>query len=124
MSGRYRPDMAQFDNRHQAPKPQWVSKVKTQEVKKEDLEKKIEDLEQQVAAYEMLLEQLPEVFERKFQQRLQPLKERYQLLAEQINQDHIEPPQRVLPGSSGPDNVVRFPRLRLPKFLQKRQRSA
>ena len=116
--------MAQFDNRHQAPKPQWVSKVKTQEVKKEDLEKKIEDLEQQVAAYEMLLEQLPEVFERKFQQRLQPLKERYQLLAEQINQDQIEPPQRVLTGSSGPDNVVRFPSLRLPKFLQKRQRSA
>jgi len=50
--------------------------------------------------------------------------ERYQLLAEQVDQDQIERPQPALPGGSEPDNVVRFPGLRLPKFLQKRQRSA
>ena len=50
--------------------------------------------------------------------------ERYQLLADQVDQDQIERPQPALPGSSEPDNVVRFPGLRLLNFLQKRQRSA
>ena len=50
--------------------------------------------------------------------------ERYQLLAEQVDQEQIERPKRTLPGSSESDNVVRYPILRLPKFLQKRQRSA
>jgi hypothetical protein len=35
---------------------------------------------------EQLLRDLPSIFERKFQQRLQPLLERYRLLAEQHNQ--------------------------------------
>ncbi|WP_049749509.1 hypothetical protein [Synechococcus sp. CC9605] len=68
--------------------------------------------------------ELPDVFESRFQQRLEPLIERYQLLAEQVDEDQIERPQLALPGGSEPDNVVRFPGLRLPKFLQKRQRSA
>ena len=71
-----------------------------------------------------LLAELPDVFERRFQQRLEPLMTRYQLLSEQDDQDQIERPQPALPGGSEPDNVVRFPGLRLPRFLQKRQRSA
>ena len=85
------------------------------------LKQRISELE----AYNKLLAELPEVFERRFQQRLEPLMERrYQLLAEQVDQDQIERPQPALPGSSGPDNVVRYPGLRLLNFLQKRQRSA
>ncbi len=84
------------------------------------LKQRISELE----AYNELLAELHEVFERHFQQRLEPLMERYQLLAKQVDQDQIERPQPALPGSSDPDNVVRFPGLRLLNFLQKRQRSA
>ena len=85
---------------------------------------KIAKLGEEIKAYEDLLTELPDVFERRFQQRLEPLMERYQLLAEQVDQDQVKRPQQALPGSSEPDNIVRFPGLRLPKFLQKRQRSA
>ncbi|MEC8732516.1 MAG: hypothetical protein VXX51_04605, partial [Cyanobacteriota bacterium] len=88
------------------------------------LKQRISELEGEIEAYNELLAELPDVFERRFQQRLEPLMERYQLLAEQVDQDQIERPQPALPGSSEPDNVVRFPSLRLPKFLQWRQRSA
>ena len=88
------------------------------------LKSRIKELEAELAAYDDLLAELPDVFERRFQQRLEPLMERYQLLAEQVDQDQIERPQPALPGSSEPDNVVRFPGLRLLNFLQKRQRSA
>ena len=50
--------------------------------------------------------------------------ERYLLLAEQVDQEQIERSHPALPGSSEPDNAVRFPGLRVPKFLQKLQRSA
>ena len=85
---------------------------------------RITKLDEEIKAYEDLLTELPDVFERRFQQRLEPLMERYQLLAEQVDQDQVERPQQALPGSSEPDNIVRFPGLKLPKFLQKRQRSA
>ena len=49
--------------------------------------------------------------------------ERYQLLAERVDQEQIERSLPALPRSSEPDNIVRFPGLRLPKFLQKLQRS-
>ena len=88
------------------------------------LKNRITELEGEIKAYNDLLAELPEVFERRFQQRLEPLMERYQLLAEQVDQDQIERPQPALPGGSEPDNIVRFPGLRLPKFLQKRQSSA
>ena len=88
------------------------------------LENRITELEGEIEAYNDLLAELPEVFERRFQQRLEPLMERYQLLAEQVDQEQIERPKQALPGSSESDNVVRYPILRLPKFLQKRQRSA
>ena len=42
---------------------------------------RINELERIVHDYEVLLEALPDVFERKFQQRLEPLMERYRLLA-------------------------------------------
>ena len=45
------------------------------------LRARIEELEQIVESYESLLSDLPELFERKFQQRLEPLMERYRLLA-------------------------------------------
>ncbi len=88
------------------------------------LKQRISELEGEIEAYNELLAKRPEVFERHFQQRLEPLMERYQLLAEQVDQDQIERPQPALPGSSGPDNLVRFPGLMLLNFLQKRQRSA
>ena len=88
------------------------------------LKQRISELEGEIEAYNELLTELPDVFERRFQQRLEPLMERYQLLAEQVDHDQIERPQSALPGSSEPDNVVRFPVLRLLNFLQKRQRSA
>ena len=88
------------------------------------LKKRITELEGEIKAYNDLLAELPEVFERRFQQRLEPLMERYQLLAEQVDQEQIERPMPALPGSSESDNVVRYPVLRLPKFLQKMQRSA
>ena len=88
------------------------------------LKKRITELEAEIKAYEELLAELPEVFERRFQQRLEPLMERYRLLAEQVEQEQNDRPQPALPGSSKPENIVRFPVLRLPKLLKKRQRSA
>ena len=88
------------------------------------LKKRNAELEAEIEAYNKLLAELPEVFERRFQQRLEPLMERYQRLAEQVDQEQIERSQPALPGSSEPDNIVRFPGLRLPKFLRKQQRSA
>ena len=85
---------------------------------------RIAKLDGEIKSYEDLLAELPDVFERRFQQRLEPLMERYQLLAKQVDQDQIERTQPALPGSSEPNKVVRFPGLRLPKFLQSRQRSA
>ena len=88
------------------------------------LKNRITELEGEIKAYNDLLAELPEVFERRFQQRLEPLMERYQLLAEQVDQEQIERPKPALPGSSVPDNVVRYPVLRLTKFLQKMKHSA
>ena len=88
------------------------------------LKQRISELEGEIEAYNKLLAELPDVFERRFQQRLEPLMERYRLLAEQVDPAQSERPKAALPGSSEPDNVVRFPGLRLLNFLQKRQRSA
>ena len=88
------------------------------------LKQRICELEGEIESYNELLAELPDVFERRFQQRLEPLMERYQLLVRPVDQNQIERPQSTLPGSSDPDNVVRYPGLRLLNFLQKRQRSA
>ena len=87
------------------------------------LKSRIVELEAEIKAYEDLLADLPGVFERRFQQRLEPLMERYRLLAEQVDQQQADRPTAALPEASEPDNVVRFPGLRLPKFLQKQRRS-
>ena len=123
MGGRYRPPV---DSKHDPPQPTapvWNERHGDAEVIRL-LKQRISELESEIEAYNKLLAERPDVFGRRFQQRLEPLMELYQLLAEQVYQDQTERPQPALPGSSDPDNVVRFPGLRLLNFLQKRQRSA
>ena len=115
-----------MDSKHYQPQPTesvWNERHGDAEVIRL-LKKRISELEGEIKAYNELLSELPDVFERRFQQRLEPLMERYQLLAEQVDQEQFERSQPALPGSSEPDNVVRFPGLKLPKFLQKLQLSA
>ena len=50
----------------------------------DQLRRRIEALEDQISTYERLLEELPDLFERKFQQRLEPLLERYRLLENSV----------------------------------------
>ena len=72
------------------------------------LKQRISELEGEIDSYNELLAELPDVFERRFQQRLEPLMERYQLLAEQVDQDQIERPQPALPGSLRPGQRCAF----------------
>ena len=73
--------------KHQAPLPLWSNLPErsrtdpANDSENEALRARIVELEQMVADYEALLGELPELFERKFQQRLDPLMERYRLLA-------------------------------------------
>ena len=78
------------------------------------LQKRILKLEAEKKAYEQLLAELPDLFEHKFQHRLEPIIERYRLLAEQVNPTETSQPAQLKPA---PENVVRFPVLRLPRFL-------
>jgi len=86
--------MEQSQNQHQAPAPLWIqtaegtdpaqniaagSDQSSAEVIR--LQQRVQELESRIVEYESLLEELPELFERKFQQRLEPLLERYRLLA-------------------------------------------
>ena len=72
---------------HQAPLPLWnpsldvVQAYREHEHETDALRARIAELEQMIEGYESLLSELPELFERKFQQRLEPLMERYRLLA-------------------------------------------
>ena len=72
---------------HQAPLPQWnpsldvVQADREQKHESDALRARIAELEQMIEGYETLLSELPGLFERKFQQRLEPLMERYRLLA-------------------------------------------
>ena len=72
---------------HQAPLPLWnpsldvVQADREHEHETDALRARIAELEQMIEGYESLLSELPELFERKFQQRLDPLMERYRLLA-------------------------------------------
>ena len=75
------------DPSHQAPVPIWRPKPDAVEAETSEdltisgLKQRIADLEQTVSDYEVLLKELPDMFERKFPQRLEPLLERYRLLA-------------------------------------------
>ena len=112
--------MNPMDHQHRVPKPQWTQPVEPADQSSVYL-RRIAELEQQVETYEALLEEVPELFERKFQQRLQPLIERYRLLAEQNGHPNwID----SATDHSKRGNVVRFPRFELPAFLKSRQRSA
>ena len=64
------------DHQHQAPEPQWISSVSdVSEQEMNTLRLRVCELEEQVRAYEALLDDLPDLFERKFQQRLEPQSE-------------------------------------------------
>ena len=87
LTGRYRPVMQSQSSSHQAPKPIWsvpdgvLSHDLEDDQEIDALRARIGELEQVIHDYEVLLEALPDLFERKFQQRLEPLMERYRLLA-------------------------------------------
>ena len=107
----------------QAPEQQWLEpSVPTKHDK--FLEQRIEELEQQVAAYDALLNELPDLFERKFQERLAPILERYQLLSEQQTKNAAATDTPLLQSTQSPDNVVRFPGIKLMSFLRPRRHSA
>ena len=107
----------------QAAEQQWLEPASPTNHDK-FLEQRIEELEQQVAAYDALLNELPDLFERKFQERLAPILERYQLLSEpqKTNTKAAETP--LLQSTKSPHNVVRFPGIKLMSFLRPRRRSA
>jgi uncharacterized coiled-coil protein SlyX len=88
------------------------------------LEQRIEELEQQVAAYDALLNELPDLFERKFQERLTPILERYQLLSEQQKKNATTAETPLLQSTKSTENVVRLPGIKLMSFLISRKRSA
>ena len=106
-----------FDDLHQAPEPRWViSDVNEPDVNR--LQRRVAELEEQVRSYEALLDELPDLFERKFQQRLEPLLERYRLLASQGSELETGQPPLVQAETS---NILRFPMLRIPALLQRRK---
>ena len=111
--------MDPLDPCHQAPEPDWMKpSVETPDA--QSLRRRIEELEEQVRTYEALLNELPDLFERKFQQRLEPLLERYRLLAEQSSELRGGTPPLV---SGGQTNVLRLPIPRIPDLLRRRRRS-
>ena len=113
--------MTQDANQHQVPTPGWMPQA-PRSTEHQLLQRRIDELEEQIKAYEQLLDELPELFERKFQQRLEPLMERYQLLAQQLDapsHDHDHPalpPSEVQSAGDRSNNVIGFPQFRLPKL--------
>ena len=111
--------MDSSDDQHQAPEPRWIASVS--DVNERDLntlQRRVSELEEQVRTYEALLDDLPDLFERKFQQRLEPLLERYGLLASQGSELRACQPPLVQAEST---NILRFPMLRIPALLQRRK---
>ena len=123
MNGSYRPFMDPTHSESQAAEQQWLEPASPTNHDK-FLEQRIEELEQQVAAYDALLNELPDLFERKFQERLAPILERYQLLSEQQTKNAPATDTPLLQSTKSPDNVVRFPGSKLMSFLKSRQHSA
>ena len=107
----------------QASQPQWLEPP-TSTNQDKFLDQRIEELEQQVAANDALLNELPDLFERKFQERLAPILERYQLLSEQQKKNATTAETPLLQSTKSPGNVVRLPGIKLMSFLRSRKRSA
>ena len=107
----------------QASEPQWLEPP-TSINQDKFLEQRIEELEQQVTAYDTLLNELPNLFERKFQERLAPILESYQLLSEQQKKNATTAEIPLLQSTESLDNEVRFPRINLMSFLRSRQQSS
>ena len=113
--------MTQDANQHQAPTRRWMPQA-PRSTERQLLQRRMDGLEEQIKSYELLLDELPELFERKFQQRLEPLMERYQLLAQQLDapsHDHDHPalpPSEVQSAGDRSNNVIGFPQFRLPKL--------
>ena len=122
MDGRYRPVMTPADQDRQDGQPSVTSTPDVVEL----MQQRIDELEQQIGIYEDLLEELPDLFEQKFQQRLEPLLERYRLLAEQLEpaatNNRSLPPSKQEPDRAGQGNLIRFPLLRCPRLMDLRQR--
>ena len=116
--------MDHLDDSQQTQKEQWWSVKTSRSEDRDQLLRRIEILEGQISAYESLLEDLPDLFERKFQQRLEPLLERYRLLEERRNADGSRPPA-LPPGNeasaeSRSGKVIQLGRLRWPRLLRRR----
>ena len=116
--------MDHLDHSQPTPKEQWWSVKPSGSEDRDQLLRRIEVLEGQISAYESLLEDLPDLFERKFQQRLEPLLERYRLLEQGRNADGSRPPA-LPPGNttsaeSRSGKVIQLGRLRWPRLLRRR----
>ena len=102
--------MADQDPSYCSPPPVWkAARPPSGDV--EALRARVNELEQQVRDYETLLSELPDLFERKFQQRLEPLLERYRLLAQAQHLMAAPPEAEIVPlalsiGSQGQRNNI------------------
>ena len=102
--------MAHQDSNYCSPPPVWkAARPPSGDV--EALKARVHELEEQVRDYEALLSELPELFERKFQQRLEPLLERYRLLAQAQHLMAAPPEAEIVPlplsiGSQGQRNNI------------------
>ena len=82
MGGQHRPPIDSKHDQPQPTEPVWNKRHGDAEAIRL-LKKGISELEGEIKVHNELLAELPDIFERRFQQRLEPLMERYQLLAEQ-----------------------------------------
>ena len=102
--------MADQDPSYCSPPPVWkAARPPSDDV--EALRSRVNELEQQVRDYETLISELPDLFERKFQQRLEPLLERYRLLAQAQQLRAVQPEAEIVPlplsiGSLGQRNNI------------------
>ena len=111
------------DQSQPTPEQPWWSGHSSRSDDRDQLLRRIEALEGQINAYESLLEDLPDLFERKFQQRLEPLLERYRLLEQGLNPDGTRPPALPPGNETSSDSqrgkVIQLGRLRWPRLLRR-----
>ena len=88
--------MADQDSNYCSPPPVWKA-ARPPSGDLEALKARVHELEEQVRDYEALLSELPDLFERKFQQRLEPLLERYRLLAQAQQLREAPPEAEIIP---------------------------